>query len=88
MGIIVSILIGALAGFLAGKIMKGTGFGFWINLLVGIVGGHASRILALEGTVAQHTSDITALWDEVFDLKDRVAALDGGPDSGRTPPNP
>ena len=52
------------------------------------IDGHASRILALEGTVAQHTSDITALWDEVFDLKDRVAALDGGPDSGRTPPNP
>jgi uncharacterized membrane protein YeaQ/YmgE (transglycosylase-associated protein family) len=28
-----------LAGFLAGKIMKGAGFGFLINLLVGIVGG-------------------------------------------------
>ena len=39
MGIIITILIGALAGFLAGKIMKGAGFGFWINLLVGIVGG-------------------------------------------------
>ena len=39
MGIIFSIIIGVLAGFLAGKIMKGGGFGFWINLLVGIVGG-------------------------------------------------
>jgi len=39
MGIILSIVIGVLAGFLAGKIMKGGGFGFWINLLVGIVGG-------------------------------------------------
>ncbi len=39
MGIIVTILIGALAGFLAGKIFKGAGFGFWVNLLVGIVGG-------------------------------------------------
>lgn len=38
MGIILSIVIGVLAGFLAGKIMKGGGFGFWINLLVGIVG--------------------------------------------------
>lgn len=37
--IIITILIGALAGFLAGKIMKGAGFGFWINLLVGIAGG-------------------------------------------------
>ena len=39
MELIITILIGALAGFLAGKIMKGAGFGFWINLLVGIVGG-------------------------------------------------
>ena len=38
MGIIITILIGALAGFLAGKIFKGAGFGFWVNLLVGIVG--------------------------------------------------
>jgi len=33
------ILIGIAAGFLAGQIMKGKGFGLWINLLVGIVGG-------------------------------------------------
>ncbi|MBR3528492.1 MAG: GlsB/YeaQ/YmgE family stress response membrane protein [Bacteroidales bacterium] len=39
MHIIITILIGALAGFLAGKIMKGSGFGFWVNLIVGIVGG-------------------------------------------------
>ncbi|MDD2594962.1 MAG: GlsB/YeaQ/YmgE family stress response membrane protein [Bacteroidales bacterium] len=39
MGIILSIVIGAVAGWLAGLIMKDHGFGFWINLLVGIVGG-------------------------------------------------
>ena len=33
------ILIGICAGFLAGTIMKGRGFGLLINLLVGIVGG-------------------------------------------------
>ena len=32
------ILIGIAAGFLAGKIMKGGGFGILINLLVGIIG--------------------------------------------------
>ena len=39
MGIIITILIGALAGFLAGKIMKGAGFGFWVNLVFCIVCG-------------------------------------------------
>ena len=33
------ILIGALAGFIAGKIMRGGGFGLIINLVLGIVGG-------------------------------------------------
>lgn len=36
---ILFIALGALAGYVAGLIMKGGGFGFWINLLVGIVGG-------------------------------------------------
>lgn len=38
-GIIYAILIGALAGWLAGKIMKGGGFGALINIILGIVGG-------------------------------------------------
>ena len=33
------ILIGALAGFIAGKLMRGGGFGLIINLLLGIIGG-------------------------------------------------
>ena len=33
------ILIGILSGFVAGKIMRGGGFGILINLLVGIIGG-------------------------------------------------
>lgn len=33
------IIIGIVAGFLAGKIMRGGGFGLFINLLIGIVGG-------------------------------------------------
>ena len=37
--IIIAILVGAAAGWLAGVIMKGGGFGFLINLLIGIVGG-------------------------------------------------
>jgi uncharacterized membrane protein YeaQ/YmgE (transglycosylase-associated protein family) len=34
-----SIIVGILAGFIAGKIMRGGGFGCLINLLLGIAGG-------------------------------------------------
>ncbi|MEG1586312.1 MAG: GlsB/YeaQ/YmgE family stress response membrane protein [Bacteroidales bacterium] len=33
------IIIGALAGFIAGKLMRGGGFGLIVNLIVGIIGG-------------------------------------------------
>ncbi len=33
------ILVGAIAGWLGGKIMRGSGFGILGNILVGIVGG-------------------------------------------------
>jgi len=39
MGIIGSIIIGCLAGFCAGKLMKGGGFGFIMNLVLGLFGG-------------------------------------------------
>lgn len=32
------IIVGIVAGFLAGKLMKGKGFGILINLLVGVAG--------------------------------------------------
>ena len=39
MGFLESIIIGILAGFLAGKVMKGGGFGCLWNLVLGLVGG-------------------------------------------------
>ncbi|WP_417936261.1 GlsB/YeaQ/YmgE family stress response membrane protein [Flagellimonas ochracea] len=38
-GILYALLIGALAGWLAEKIMKGGGFGVLLNIVLGIVGG-------------------------------------------------
>ena len=38
MGLIWQIAIGILAGFLAGKIMRGRGYGLLMDLLLGIVG--------------------------------------------------
>ena len=39
MDIIIFLLIGAVAGWLAGKLMKGGGFGLIVNIIVGIIGG-------------------------------------------------
>ncbi len=38
-GLLLSLLIGALAGFLGSKIFSGAGKGLLLNLLIGIVGG-------------------------------------------------
>lgn len=38
-GLIVSLAIGAIAGWLAGRFMRGGGFGLVINIVLGIVGG-------------------------------------------------
>ena len=38
MGIIAALVIGAIAGWLAGKIVRGAGFGLIGNIVVGIVG--------------------------------------------------
>lgn len=39
MGFFWYIIIGIIAGFLAGRIMRGGGFGLIINLILGIIGG-------------------------------------------------
>ena len=39
MGIIISLLLGCLAGFFAGKLMKGGGFGIIVNCVLGLLGG-------------------------------------------------
>ena len=36
--LIVSLLIGAVAGWLAGQVMRGAGFGLIVNIIVGMVG--------------------------------------------------
>ena len=44
------ILIGILAGYFAGKIMRGGGFGLLVNLLLGIIGGWVFALLGLAAT--------------------------------------
>lgn len=56
-GIIAWICIGAVAGWITGKIMKGSGYGFLMDMVVGLVGaligGFISAHLGLGG-VGQH----------------------------------
>ena len=52
MSVIWYIVIGIVSGFLAGKIMRGGGFGLWINLVVRIIGGLlGSLITSVVGAV-------------------------------------
>ena len=38
-GIIISLILGAVAGWLAGNIMRGGGFGLLWNIIIGVIGG-------------------------------------------------
>jgi uncharacterized membrane protein YeaQ/YmgE (transglycosylase-associated protein family) len=56
-GFIAWIIIGVVAGWLTGKLMKGSGFGFWMDMIVGLigalVGGFSSTHLG-GGGINQH----------------------------------
>jgi uncharacterized membrane protein YeaQ/YmgE (transglycosylase-associated protein family) len=40
-----SLIVGAIAGFLAGKIMRGRGFGLLGNVIVGVIGAFIGTII-------------------------------------------
>jgi uncharacterized membrane protein YeaQ/YmgE (transglycosylase-associated protein family) len=56
-GIIAWIIIGVIAGWITGKLMKGSGFGFIVDMIVGLIGaligGWISSALGF-GTTGQH----------------------------------
>ena len=56
-GIIAWIIIGALAGWITGKLMKGSGFGFLMDMVVGLVGAFIGGFLSYHlglGGVGDH----------------------------------
>jgi uncharacterized membrane protein YeaQ/YmgE (transglycosylase-associated protein family) len=63
-GLIAWIIIGLLAGWITGKLMKGAGFGFFMDMVVGLVGaligGFLSSHLGLGG-IGQHGLIISIL---------------------------
>ena len=40
-----AILVGLIAGWLAGQVMKGRGYGILVDILLGLVGGVVGRLL-------------------------------------------
>jgi uncharacterized membrane protein YeaQ/YmgE (transglycosylase-associated protein family) len=56
-GIIAWIIIGVIAGWLTGKLMKGSGFGFFMDMIVGligaVIGGWCSSFLGF-GSTGEH----------------------------------
>lgn len=52
MGILSWIIVGALAGWIAGLILKGSGNGFFMNIIIGIVGAFiGGLVMNLFGSV-------------------------------------
>lgn len=49
MGLLTWVIVGAIAGWMAGKVMKGSGFGLIGNIIVGVVGAMVGGWLA--GTI-------------------------------------
>lgn len=62
-GLIVSLIIGAIAGWLAGEIVKGHGQGVLMNIIVGIVGAVLASFLfpAIGWTIGGEASILGAI---------------------------
>jgi uncharacterized membrane protein YeaQ/YmgE (transglycosylase-associated protein family) len=45
-GIIAWVIIGVIAGWITGKLMKGSGFGFLMDMIVGLIGAVVGGFLA------------------------------------------
>jgi uncharacterized membrane protein YeaQ/YmgE (transglycosylase-associated protein family) len=65
MDVVYFLLIGAVAGWLAGQLMKGRGFGLAGNMMVGVigsvVGGYVFHLLEIAPDGSQLGSLVTAL---------------------------
>ncbi len=70
MGLLTWVIVGAIAGWLAGKVMKGRGFGLVGNIVIGVIGALVGGWLA--GTLLNITNAITG-----FNLQTILVAFIG-----------
>jgi uncharacterized membrane protein YeaQ/YmgE (transglycosylase-associated protein family) len=86
MSLILTLVIGGIAGWLAGKIMRGGGFGVLMNVVIGVVGSFVGalifRLLGLGATnvlgslIAATVGAVVVIWvaDYVGGRRDRTTA--------------
>lgn len=55
LGWIAWLVIGGLAGLISGKLMRGAGFGFFGNIIVGVIGGYFGGWLLGTGDTSRWT---------------------------------
>ncbi len=63
-GLIAWIIIGVVAGWITGKLMKGSGYGFFMDMVVGLIGALIGGFLSSHfgmGGVAQHGMIVSIL---------------------------
>ena len=72
-GIILWLIIGAVAGWLAGKIVEGAGFGLIVDIIVGVVGAFIGGWLAGDPKPWQPEA-VTAVSDRLV-FKPRLAPV-------------
>lgn len=63
-GLIAWIIIGVVAGWITGKLMKGSGYGFFMDMVVGLIGALIGGFLSSRfgmGGVAQHGMIVSIL---------------------------
>ena len=83
MGFILWLIIGGIAGWIAGKVMRGGGFGILGNIVVGIVGAVIGGFLfSLPGAVLERADRVPGRGDHrcdhpVVDRRQGEESLDG-----------
>src|SRR2546423_11332628 len=87
-GIIAWLLVGLIAGWAAGKVSRGHGFGLIGDLVVGLIGALIGGLIAgafIQGSVGFIGSIIVAFLGAVV-LPALIPLLSGRPTTGRPPP--
>lgn len=64
--IVVLLIVGAIAGWLAGKIVAGYGFGLIGNIVVGILGAFLATLILPRIGIAPGGGFFTALWQSTL----------------------